>query len=165
MGAQPANTNAMKHGGRTQRHGLVLLGIGELYPDIAHDVRRWARRREAKAAEDNGGVLTDEAREAVNLAARWELTARVHHRLAGEANGDPEKSLHHLTEAAKATEKRQAALAELDKMEKPDPWAALYGPQTAATAAVAPDAPQNTTRPPNARQTRPQAAIRPIPAA
>jgi len=130
-GAQAANTNAMKHGGRTQRHGLVLLGIGKLYPDVAHDIRRWARRREAKARADHGGVLTDEAREVICLAARWEATARVHHRLAGEA-GDGEKALHHLTEAAKATERRQAALAELGKMEKPDPWTVLLSQEPAS---------------------------------
>jgi len=133
MGGQPGNLNALKHGGRTQRHGLVLLGIGDAYPDIAHDVRRWARRREAIAAEGNGGVLTDEAREAVNLAARWEATARVHHRLAGQANGDPEKGLYHLTAAAKATEKRQAVIEAAKRYRLQgvwaDKWQAAHLPQ------------------------------------
>ncbi len=146
MGVNEGNFSPLKHGAKSPRHGLVLVALGNKYPGLAHDCRRWGRCLEALVREARGKV-TPLDQERVCCAVRWELTARVAMRLAGETQ-DPGETLARLELASKATQRR-SAMVEALKLDTPaDPYAWLYEPQPAAEpsadSGVSP-APENAT--------------------
>ncbi len=140
MGATEGNTNAAKHGGRTQRHGMVLGNLGKRYRAIQGYVKRLRMDLEAHVRKAHG-ELTPVHYAEVNLAARYETTALIAQRLVV---ADPElpaaEVLSLLKTVCWATLERNRAIERLGLSGKGQAAGSLWDALDAAQAQARPAA-------------------------
>ena len=147
------NTNAVKHGARSPRNGIVLAALDKRHANITVDLRRLKRTLNPYVQHLQGKDRL-KAIAMVNQIARWEMTARVMQKTIVTGNLSPELMLTYLNGIGQATARRDALLNKLLDGKAgdiaDDPWTLL----DAARATGQPTARKPTRRLATRRQAR-----------
>jgi len=174
MAAAPENTNALKHGRRSQRHGIVLAKLGRRFAPAHIDVLRLRRAIEEQVRQRFGG-LSLLAMAQVNAACRLEQACRVLELLLRDTpDMGAEETRANRAQLVQWSCQRNNILAGLlgNSITGPggDPWAAMLddpvpeapnasqdeGPQAGALAVeAATDAPESTPGPEDGQRAAP----------
>ncbi|NQT36340.1 MAG: hypothetical protein HQ581_02560 [Planctomycetes bacterium] len=128
MPGTPGNVNRGRHGARTQRHGIVLTRFAERYTSPAQSAWQLRRSLESLLAESQGGLSVSRV-SLVNLACRYELTARIADWHV--AQGESDNPVSDMKTACWAAGMRHRMIEKLGldgaAVDNADPWDVLAG--------------------------------------
>ena len=119
------NANALRTGRKTTRHGMVLTNLRGRYPSPACYAAQLRRALESQVVARHGELSLSDVAE-VNLATRYELTARIAELLV--AQGKSENPVTDMKTSCWATAMRNRCIAKLGldgQLVNSDPWAAF----------------------------------------
>jgi hypothetical protein len=145
--AEIGNTNAVRHGSRSKRSGVVLAALADRHAAIAVDLRRLKRTLDPYVQHRQGADRL-KAVAMVNEICRWEMSARVMQKTMATESLSPELMLTYLNSIGNATRNRNAMITKLVGDGKgsdgiADPWLALLDtPQAAVRDQTLPDVPE-----------------------
>ena len=125
MGAPSDNVNAIRHGGRSRRHGVVLAKYGKRFSQAYSDSCRLRRQIETLLAGQHGSLnLTQQAK--IQTLCRLEQSARASEMLTRD-NPDmsSDEVLRHRSMIVQWSAQRDNLLRDLlgDNVGVSDPWA------------------------------------------
>jgi hypothetical protein len=126
MPGTPENVNAVRHGGRSRRNGIVLAALASRHAAIAVDLRRLKRTLDPYVQQRQGADRL-RAVAMANEICRWEMSSRVMQKTMATESLSPELTLSYLNSIGNATRNRNALISKLldGQVDPADPWASL----------------------------------------